>query len=398
MARKSTKSAICKLDLVTSYARRSAVEEQRHLLSFAPFGCLSVACRFGRRFRFGVMALFLLLAPIFAPQLSAAASGDHYVFAHYMVCCSFDGHDATVDQLELEMRKAVRFGIDGFALNCGGWRNEPIYPEVSRKLFAAADRLDGTFKLFFSADASTGMAAEEAVDMVSRFRGHPSYLHVDGRPVLSTWHGSVTWSRAIRDELVRLGTPIYFVPNIASPTGFPITGFQVETPSRHTVDRVVADVQKQKFDGLFYFGAGGHYPDIVKSVQFFGEALNQSGLTFMAPVTPYYRGIGRNYRVFESDGFSGMEAQWRAAIDSGAQWIEIVTWNDWGRRRTSIHSKGQIGWTHFGKAIGVICWPMMGLWRLVVTILIGLRWGTLPILLTINYLFSIGFIRKMCKG
>jgi hypothetical protein len=51
----------------------------------------------------------------------------------------------------------------------------------------------------------------------------------------------------------------------------------------------------------------------------------------MAPVTPYYRGLGpRNYRLFETRGFEGMAMEWEAAIATRAQWVEIVTWNDWG--------------------------------------------------------------------
>ncbi|MGH7126605.1 MAG: endo-1,3-alpha-glucanase family glycosylhydrolase, partial [Stellaceae bacterium] len=32
---------------------------------------------------------------------------------------------------------------------------------------------------------------------------------------------------------------------------------------------------------------------------------------------------------FETRGFEGMAAQWEAAIAAKAQWVEIVTWNDW---------------------------------------------------------------------
>jgi glucan endo-1,3-alpha-glucosidase len=49
----------------------------------------------------------------------------------------------------------------------------------------------------------------------------------------------------------------------------------------------------------------------------------------MVPVTPYYLGRGGNNRVFENDGFAAMAAQWRAAIESKAPWVQIVTWNDW---------------------------------------------------------------------
>ena len=50
----------------------------------------------------------------------------------------------------------------------------------------------------------------------------------------------------------------------------------------------------------------------------------------MAGITPFYRGFGGNYRVYEPRGFEGMAAEWEAAIRHHATWVEIVTWNDWG--------------------------------------------------------------------
>jgi len=50
----------------------------------------------------------------------------------------------------------------------------------------------------------------------------------------------------------------------------------------------------------------------------------------MAGVTPCYRGLGGNYRVYESRGFAGLAQQWEGAIRDQATWVEIVTWNDWG--------------------------------------------------------------------
>jgi hypothetical protein len=50
----------------------------------------------------------------------------------------------------------------------------------------------------------------------------------------------------------------------------------------------------------------------------------------MCPVTPFYRGFGGNYRVYECRGLEGMAMQWESAIAGNATWVEIVTWNDWG--------------------------------------------------------------------
>jgi hypothetical protein len=50
----------------------------------------------------------------------------------------------------------------------------------------------------------------------------------------------------------------------------------------------------------------------------------------MAGITPYYRGLRTNYRVFENDGFAALVKEWTAAIQTNTAWVELVTWNDWG--------------------------------------------------------------------
>jgi len=53
--------------------------------------------------------------------------------------------------------------------------------------------------------------------------------------------------------------------------------------------------------------------------------------TSMMGIAPYYKGFGpNNARVFENNGFESMRSQWIAAIEGGADWVELVTWNDWG--------------------------------------------------------------------
>ena len=47
-------------------------------------------------------------------------------------------------------------------------------------------------------------------------------------------------------------------------------------------------------------------------------------------MTPFYRGFGGNYRVYETRGFEAWREEWEAAIQHDATWVEIVTWNDWG--------------------------------------------------------------------
>lgn len=252
---------------------------------------------------------------------TADADDARKVFAHYMVAWPRDGKAAGPEQYAQEMRDAMAAGIDGFALNCGGWSAfEPNYKRRVEAMYDAADRFDGAFTLFVSAD---GNAQDELEDIVRTVRGRRAQMTVDGRPMLSAYAlGGLDGTRApsLLERARRLG--VYFVPHL-----FPSTGER-----EIDADAAAGIVERiGPANGYFYFGAAGTPSLLARSTRALAAALHDAGRTFMAPVTPYYRGLpqGTNYRAFETNGFAGMAEEWRAAIESRATWVQIVTWNDW---------------------------------------------------------------------
>lgn len=297
-------------------------------------GC-GAACRrtSGRAARLSraVLAVWtVVFAGLVLDVASARPSPRKLIFAHYMVCCPLYGHGQTVDQFEAEFREAKRLQIDGFVLNCGAWIHRyKYYREIAARMFEAADRIGGDFKLFFSADVVTGLLADEAVDMVTTYGRRKSYMYIDGRPALSTWHGSVEWSEEVVAKLDGAGLRPFFISNYIRPrSGMPAMAANVETPHDGYVRLLTASVGE--LDGFFYFGAAGMPDQIAASSRAFGRELAAAGKSYMAPVTPYYRGHGPNNRMFDASGLSGIIEQWRAAIDGDADFVQIVTWNDWG--------------------------------------------------------------------
>ncbi len=242
------------------------------------------------------------------------------VFAHYMVCCPFAGGTVTVGDFEREIRIAQAYGLDGFALNCGGWsKREPHYKARARMLYEAAARLGTGFKLFLSADFTTGLTFDETTDMVESFRDHPNQLKVDGKPVLSTYGGDQRNVLAFVRE--RFGDGVFFVPyHFPDPAS--------EHPGGDEINAVFR--RWQGSDGFFYFGAAGTVDQIRASNERIGRTWLANRKLYMASVTPYYRGSHPpNYRLFETNGFEAMASEWESAIALGAPWVEIVTWNDW---------------------------------------------------------------------
>jgi glucan endo-1,3-alpha-glucosidase len=249
------------------------------------------------------------------------------VFADYMVCCPLAGENVTADDFLAEIRAAHEAGIDGFVLDCGEWDGAPRYKRNSAMLFEAARRFGPDFKLFFAADlagAKMGfdLSADEAADMVVRYRDHPNQLRYQGRPVLNTFMGDSAWFRAIRTKIrEKTGEDVFLVPFF-----YPSNGHEV--PNQRDFEELTA--QSDNIDGYSYFGAAGAPDDLAGAIRRHAGEWSKRGKLFMAGIAPYYRGLRGNYRVFENNGYAGLAKQWMAAIQSNTSWVQLVTWNDWG--------------------------------------------------------------------
>lgn len=254
-------------------------------------------------------------------QVCAAEDAGRKVFAHYMVCTPTHGGNSKLEDYQREICAAQAAGVDGFALNCGGWTlREPHYKKRTLLLYQAAKELGTDFKLFISADYVSGLTLEETHDMVESFRDHPNQFRHGGKPVLSTFGGGQKQTEFVRSEFTGARAIVYVPFHYPRPAA--------EMPNEAQVEQVFGD--HNSVDGFFHFGAAGTPARIVESNRLLARRWLGAGKLFMAGVTPYYRGLGGNYRVFESRGFEGLAQQWEGAIRDGATWVEIVTWNDWG--------------------------------------------------------------------
>ena len=263
----------------------------------------------------------LLSGMVALAQAAVAGDAGGKVFAHYMVCIPTHGGNSTMEDYQREIRAAQAAGVDGFALNCGGWTlREPHYKKRTRLIYEAARELGTGFKLFISADYASGLTFGETRDMVESFRNHPNQFRHDGKPVLSTFGGGRKQTEFVRQEFTG-DRAIVYVP-------FYYTQPAAEMPNQAQVEQVFRD--HNSVDGFFHFGAAGTPAQIAESNRLLARQWLGAGKIFMAGVTPYYRGLGGNYRVYESRGFEGLAQQWEGAIRDRATWVEIVTWNDWG--------------------------------------------------------------------
>ena len=254
-------------------------------------------------------------------QTALAGDSDRRVFAHYMVCIPTYGGNSKVEDYQCEIRDAQTAGIDGFALNCGGWTlREPHYKQRVLLIYQAAMDLGTGFKLFISADYASGLTTNETRDMVESFRDHPCQFRHHGKPVLSTFGGKSEQTEFIL-KVFTGDRKIVYVP-------FYYPHPAAEMPNQTQAEQVFRD--HPSLDGFFHFGAAGSPMQIAESNRLLARIWLGAGKLFMAGITPYYRGLGGNYRIYDSNGFEGVALQWEGAIRDQATWVEIVTWNDWG--------------------------------------------------------------------
>ena len=115
---------------------------------------------------------------------------------------------------EREIQQAQAAGIDGFALNVGGWLNQTYYIVYSAQIFEAAVRLNSGFKLMFSADMCCGNGLNDVEDMVRRFANDPRYSQVyfkfNGKVVLTTFSGDnmgTSFWQQVRSDLATGSNP-----------------------------------------------------------------------------------------------------------------------------------------------------------------------------------------------
>jgi glucan endo-1,3-alpha-glucosidase len=298
---------------------------------------------------------FLLLVLSFAACVSARAQ--RLVFAHYMLANQDYAADTptgepNIASYQREIRQAQSIGIDGFALNAGGWRKEPRYILRASEMFEAAYRLHSSFKLMFSADMCCSNDAADVMDMVRRFANNPRYASIyfqqDGRYVLTTFAGSSLgpqfWQQ-LRDNLEHGTAPsLNTAPNALAyvsgvPSSAPLRIFLVasffwggELPTADDIRSGLAPYQ-HILDGAFYWGIAGvpglgHPPDQLPSSAAYASTLHAAHKLYMAPICFQFWGANAN-RYYEYSGYSRMRALWMQAIQTThPEWVEIITWND----------------------------------------------------------------------
>ncbi|MER2562389.1 MAG: endo-1,3-alpha-glucanase family glycosylhydrolase, partial [Myxococcaceae bacterium] len=243
------------------------------------------------------------------------------------------GTDINLENAKIEIRRAIRLGLDGFAYDVLETSPTNIHWIRLDRMLAAAAAVDPGFKIMLIADmtsiapsGSDAVATTELLSVIAAFGNHPSTLHLpDGRIVLAAFGAerrpASFWSQLLTTLAMR-GTPAALMPMTIPP-------WSAYPPS---------------FAGVPLFGAATWGPRAVSgvpSMQVDADVAHDAGLVWMAAVAPQ-DSRPKDLGLIESDAAEAFLELWNTTLVSNADWVQLVTWNDYSEN-THISPSVQTG-------------------------------------------------------
>jgi glucan endo-1,3-alpha-glucosidase len=227
------------------------------------------------------------------------------VFAHFLVGVAAEHSLETwVEDIFL----AQQAKIDGFALNVAAL--DPNTASQVSLAYQAAEQLG--FQLFFSFDyAAWGeWAISDVVNYLQTYENSTAMYKVNGSSFVSTFEGV---GHAADWDTIRQSVDIYFLPDWTS-----IGCVNIPNYSSH-------------IDGAFSWNAWPNGPNKINTGDDACWVNNLGGKPFMMSVSPwFYTNIpdyGKNW-LWSSDSL--WFDRWQEIISFQPDFVEIVSWNDYG--------------------------------------------------------------------
>ncbi|KAH3463578.1 hypothetical protein KXV78_000763 [Aspergillus fumigatus] len=291
-------------------------------------------------------AIIFLWAALIAGRAHAAA-----VFAHFLVS---NAANFTITDWADHIRLAQDAQVDAFALNIAA--DDAINGHALQLAFTAAQR--ARFKVFFSFDyvARGPWNQHDVIGLLLQYRTNEAYYRVNGHPFASTFEGS---ENAEEWKSVKASTDCFFIPDWSS------LGVKAALEKGYGI-----------VDGLFSWAAwpsGAEDMNTQVDMSYL-ELLQQGGLAYMMPVSPWFYtnlpGYGKNW-LWRGDDL--WYDRWQEVLSLRPEFVEIISWNDYGESHYigPLHQGGygvfKTGKAPFNYAEGM---PHDG-WRILLPFIVG---------------------------
>lgn len=236
------------------------------------------------------------------------------------------GQDWRSQDLQEEVRQAISVGLDGFAVDLltapGGTGGSARVSGAVELMLDAAQAVDPQFEILLMPDmvgSLKRLSPEALAAYVARLGAHPSaYRLADGRLVVAPFHTETHpaswWARFLEEMSTTQSTPVAFLP--------------VFLDEREHVEAFAP----------FSYGLGSwgsrnpddNDPTARGSASPRGrvDAVRSRGLTWMHPVSVQDE-RPRSGTYQEARGTETLRRTWEVAISSGAELVQVATWNDY---------------------------------------------------------------------
>jgi len=267
------------------------------------------------------------------------------------------------DSLDLEMRRAMRIGIDGFAIDA--WAGGEGARNLLEKMFEIAGKNEYDFELTVAIDPLCSMPGTGGGDHpnLARRNGKPLIFGYQSRlPALQYWW-DVMWSGDLegypsgpdmkkrglpREEQVKkISDAVNMMMAEDQPTAWRLTA---EFWGSHMAEHVGQPIYKQL--DLFNFGALPDKNDSnaiaemidalgegVGAVGFFvnhnnqlnryvAEGAQKAGVEWGYPVSLQYHNYGAEW-FWGTSGIERLRQTWQQARETNSTLIQYITWNDY---------------------------------------------------------------------
>ncbi|KZV91682.1 mutanase [Exidia glandulosa HHB12029] len=242
------------------------------------------------------------------------SSSDRLVFAHFMIGIVSDRHSAS--DYDDDMRRAKAIGIDAFALNIG----TDDYTETQLN-YAYDSAANNDMKVFISFDFNWYHPTSDAGrvgQLVNQYGSKASQLKVDGKVFVSSFAGDGLDVDAVRSSA---GMDLFVAPNFH--------------PGQGDFSKVDAAFNWMGWPSDGNNKApkpGGPVVSVQDGDNAYISALG--GKPYMAAVSPwFFTHFGAEVPYSKNWVFPGDTLwydRWNQILDLKPNFVEIVTWNDYG--------------------------------------------------------------------
>ena len=265
------------------------------------------------------------------------------------------GPDWRFEDLQVEVRQAIAGGLDGFAMNIMQLPGDPDANQVAtaRTMMRAAAAVDPDFEVMLMVDLSGSLRHRtqgELAAFVAELAASPSAFRLaDGRLVVSAFkaeaHDAAWWQVFLDTMRDTYGMPVAFVPTF-------VTYEQPIAPSYAPISH-----------GMGIWGsrnpawndATATYPTSPLGR---AAAIRALGPLWMQPVS--LQDARPMQGAFdEAENTTNLRSTWKIARDSGAEWVQIPTWNDY-TENTHLAPTVKHGWNYLDINAYYLTWYKTG--------------------------------------